>query len=215
MKPDLNNPPSEFPRPRERKKIVPPVPRPFDFGFTARRPLVPMRAVTMFLDRGPRQVLDLIEEGKLRWAFDIRSAGARHREVRVLRQSLFEFSGLYSPPDRAFQLLDVEFSKIINLILPRGVVVTPAQIFQRGRPSTNFHKKLRVPSATVRNLLFPREPILRGTEIARCFCCDAQHVMNLLKEKSLLRLNLRLGPKASPLITRASVIQFLQDRRIS
>jgi len=47
---------------RVAKKIVPPVPRPFDFGFTPQRPLVPMRAVTMFLNRNAKDVLSLIED---------------------------------------------------------------------------------------------------------------------------------------------------------
>ena len=33
----------------------PPVPRPFDFGFTASRPLVPLPAVLMFLKKGPHR----------------------------------------------------------------------------------------------------------------------------------------------------------------
>jgi hypothetical protein len=202
-------------RQRGRKQVVAPVPRPFDFGFTPQRPLVPMRAVTMFLNRSSRDVISLIEAGKLLWAFDIRSAKARQREVRVLRQSLFEFSGLYAPAETSPQRGDSEFLKIVDLILPAGVVVSPAQIFQRGRPTTHFHHKLRLPSATFQKLLFPREPILRGTEIARCFCCEPQHVINLLREKSLQAVNLRLGPKASPLITRGSVVQFLKERRMS
>jgi hypothetical protein len=200
---------------RVAKKIVAPVPRPFDFGFTPQRPLVPMRAVTMFLNRDAKDVLSLIEDGKLRWAFDIRSVKATHREVRVLRQSLFEFGGLYSPSEPLEERGDLEFLKIINSVLPPGVVVSPSQVFRRGKATTNFHVKMRVTSATFRKLLFPREPILRGTEVARCFCCLPQHVLNLVKEKSLQGVNLRLGPKASPLITRASVVQFLKERRMS
>jgi hypothetical protein len=63
--------------------------------------------------------------------------------------------------------------------------------------------------------LFPREPILRGTEVAQCFSCLSQHVINLLREKSLAAVNLRRGPKASPLILRSSVVEFLRQRRMS
>src|SRR5579871_6890261 len=92
--------PQRKPHGRARKEeAVAPIPRPFDFGFTARRPLVPLRAVSMYLDKGTRQVLTLIEGGTLRWTFDIRSTRAARREVRVFRQALFEFTGLYAPTE--------------------------------------------------------------------------------------------------------------------
>jgi len=81
-------------KPREAAPVAAPVPRPFDFGFSERRPLVPLPAVMMFLDRTANEVVELIEDGKLRWAFDIRTTKAGSREVRILRQSLFEYTGL-------------------------------------------------------------------------------------------------------------------------
>ena len=86
--------PPDEPPPRRDSNIAAPLPRPFDFGFTARTPLVPLPAAVLFLNRKQRAVMALIESGELRWAFDIRSAGASTREVRVLRDSLFEFAGL-------------------------------------------------------------------------------------------------------------------------
>src|SRR5262245_46033253 len=62
--------------PRFKRCVSAPVPRPFDFGFTARRPLVPLSAACLFLNKDSAEVIDLIEQGKLRWAFDIRSARA-------------------------------------------------------------------------------------------------------------------------------------------
>jgi hypothetical protein len=201
-------------RRRQRPAVVAPIPRPFDFGFTAQRPLVPMRAVTMFLNLSPREVLALIEEGKLRWAFDIRTTNATRREIRVLRQSLFEFTGLYSP-QAAPRNETEEFLKIINLILPAGVIVPPPVASTPPACPRSFFIKMRLPSASFQKLTFPREPVLRGTEIARCFSCNNQHVHNLLGEKTLQSLNLRGGPKASPLVTRASIIEFLKQRRMS
>ncbi len=207
-------------RRRARPVIVAPVPRAFDFGFTARRPLVPLRAVTMFLNMNAREVLALIEEGKLRWAFDIRSGKAQRREVRVLRQSLFEFTGLHAPTARADNAEREEFLKVIELILPPGTVVSPTKIPGRevglaADESANFHLKLRLPSASFQKLIFPQEPILQGTEVARCFSCLSQHVLNLIDEQTLQAVNLRRGPKASPLVTRSSVIKFLKERRMS
>ena len=200
--------------------IVAPVPRAFDFGFTARRPLVPLRAVTMFLNLNAREVLSLIEEGKLRWAFDIRSGKARRREVRVLRQSLFEFTGLHAPSAKPDNAEREEFLKVIDLILPPGTVVSPGKIHGReidsvAEEARNIHLKLRVPSALIPQMTFPQEPILQGTEVAQSFSCLSQHVLNLIGEQSLQAVNLRRGPKASPLVTRSSVIKFLKERRMS
>lgn len=200
-----------------------PVPQPFDFGFTARRPLVPLSAVAMFLNKSAREVLSLIEDGKLRWAFDIRSAKSSRREIRVLRESLFECSGLFSSGELLPEAEKGEFSKVMDQILAKGVVLSPVR-FHRIPPklctrgSRSFHLKLRVSARSVpllRKRIFPAEPLLRGTEIARCFSCMNQHVLNLIKEKSLPAVNLRCGPKASPLVPRASVVEFLEKRRLS
>jgi hypothetical protein len=206
------------PKSKPQSPLAPPVPRPFDFGFTERRPLVPMRAVTMFLNKNSRDILSLIEDGKLRWAFDIRSARATRREVRVLRQSLFEFTGLYQLPETPASA-DAEWRQIINLVLPPGIVVSPnampGRAGGRAQKPSPIHLKMRLPADSVQNLLFPREAILQGTEIAQCFSCDNQHITNLIAENSLHALNLRRGPKASPLVTRASVVEFLKQRRMS
>ncbi|HZQ47003.1 MAG TPA: hypothetical protein VFC07_08330 [Verrucomicrobiae bacterium] len=203
--------------------LVPPVPRPFDFGFTAKRPLVPLAAVAMFLNKSAREVLALIEDGKLRWAFDIRSAKASRREVRVLRQSLFEYAGLFAKGEILPEAEKGEFAKIMDSLLAEGVVLSPANFHLIPsklctRTGRSFHNQLRLKARSVsllRKQVLPKEPLLRGTEIARCFSCLNQHVLNLIKEKSLRTINLRRGPKASPLVPRASVIEFLEKRRMS
>lgn len=48
-----------------------------------RRPLAPIGAAMMLLDLDEDQVLSLIEEGGLAWAWDIRGPGASRREVRI------------------------------------------------------------------------------------------------------------------------------------
>jgi len=206
-------------RGRPRKEVVAPVPRPFDFGFSPSRPLVPLAAAMLFLNKNSKQVLALIEDGQLRWAFDIRRAGVERREVRVLRQSLFEFTGLHAPPTERAGDTETEFAEIMEKILPPGMVVTPTVaggvgFKRRARATRKFQVQMRLPAVEFRQILFPREPILRGTEVAQCFSCLSQHIINLLKEKSLVALNLRRGPKASPLITRASVVEFLRQRRM-
>jgi hypothetical protein len=160
----------------------PPVPRPFDFGFTASRPLVPLPAVLMFLNKRSPQVLALIEEGKLRWAFDIRTAGAATREIRVLRQSLFEYTRLCVPDENLDESDEREFAGVVDLILPADK---------------------------------PDGLALRGTEVARCFSCTPQHVLNLVREKSLRAVDAPRKAHVSPPIVRASVVEFLKKRRMS
>ena len=209
-------------KPREAAPVAAPVPRPFDFGFTERRPLVPLPAVMMFLDRSANEVIELIEDGKLRWAFDIRTTKAGSREVRILRQSLFEYTGLYVREPEADKLVTEkeEEREIMNLILPEGTMISSTS-FQNG--STNWRKpvpqpvlrKLRVSVFSFQKMLFPSEPVLWGTEIAQCFSCNSQHIINLVRENSISAVNLRRGPKASPIITRGSVIEFLKKRRMA
>ena len=188
------------PRPRRLAVPAPPVPRAFDFGFTARRPLVPWPAVLMFLNQRPAKVLALIEEGKLRWAFDIRSAGAVTREIRVLRQSLFEYTRLCVPDEKLDESDEREFAGIIDLILP------PDDVPKAGR------KAARAP---VFALAKPLEAALRGTEVARCFSCSPQHVLKLVREKSLRVAEGCRTAHGSPAVTRASVAEFLRKRRMS
>src|SRR5260221_12349369 len=76
-------------KPREAPPVAAPVPRPFDFGFTERRPLVPLPAVVMFLGRAADEGVELIEGGQLRWAVDICTAKAAPPEGRGPRQNLF------------------------------------------------------------------------------------------------------------------------------
>ena len=200
--------------------IVPPVPRPFDFGLAACRPLVPMPAAVLFLNRNGHAVMKLIEEGRLRWAFDLRSARAEHKSVRILRQSLFEYAGLYVSEPEGPTTEEQEFLRVVELILPAGTSLSAAT-FQSGptqwrKPAPkSVLQKLRVSVYAYQKLLFPAEPVLWGTEIAQCFSCNSQHVRNLIQENSLQAVKVRRGPKASPMVTRASVVDFLRKRRIS
>ena len=207
------------PEPPRRTAIEPPVPRPFDFGFSALRPLVPLSAAILFLNRNSKNILKLIEAGELRWAFDLRSPGTEHRQVRILRQSLFEFAGLVERVEAEDEREEVELQGAIDLVLPKGVVVTPRSLQPMDNGSLrlggNFQLKLRLAAPDFHRLHFPAEPVLRATEVGRCFSCNGQHVLNLIKAGALQAVNLRRGPKASPLITRASGVEFLKQRRIS
>jgi hypothetical protein len=181
--------------PRRERPPVAPLPRPFDFGFTARCPLVPLPAVMLFLDRKQRAVVALIESGQLRWAFDIRSASAATREIRVLRDSLFEYTRL-RPREHFHESDQVEFTEITRAILPER------REKRRRRSAPSF-----MPAKE-------REPVVTGAEVAQCFSCSTGHVRKLLRD-NLLRAPCRRASGDAVLLLRASVVEFLRKRRMT
>jgi hypothetical protein len=182
----------DSPPPHGKPVPVVPVPRPFDFGFTARCPLVPLPAVMLFLDQKQRAIVALIEAGQLRWAFDIRSASAATREIRVLRDSLFEYTRL-RPREHYHESDRHEFADIIRAILPEP--------------------KQKRPQRTPTSAIAP-EPVVTGAEVAQCLSCPPGHVRKLLRE-NLLRAPGRHKPGDAVLVLRASVIEFLWKRRMT
>lgn len=54
------------------------------------RPLIPVEAAMVLLDRDEDEVLGAVESGTLAWAWDIRREGADRRELRIWRDSLLE-----------------------------------------------------------------------------------------------------------------------------
>ena len=57
--------------------------------------------------------------------------------------------------------------------------------------------------------------VVKSTELQRLFSCSSSHVHRLIKDKDLVALNAATtGPNGFARITRASVIAFLQARRI-
>jgi hypothetical protein len=178
--------------PRREPRPVVPVPRPFDFGFTASWPLVPMPAIMLFLNRKQRAVVGLIESGQLRWAFDIRSANAATREIRVLRNSLFEYTRLR--PRECFHESDRhEFADIIKVILPEP------------KPDRHNNQPVRTDKS---------EPLVTSSQVAQCFSCSTGHVRKLLREK-LLRAPAGRAAGDDVVLRRASVIEFLWKRRMT
>ena len=159
-----------------------------------------MSAVMLYLDLKPRAVLALIESGKLRWAFDIRSESASARTVRVLRESLFEYTRL-RPREKFYASEELEFAELVKGVLP-----------ERQEKKTGAALRTSSPFAKGR---VPTEPALRGTEVARCFSCSASHINRLAREKTLRALNCPRRAKAPLLISRSSVIDFLRRRRIT
>jgi hypothetical protein len=183
--------------PKDKRKLgalFPPVPTSkFNFAVAAGR-LVPLPAAALLLNRARRDVLALIEEGRLRWAFDVRAAGRSRGEIRVLGQSIMEFAGLCPADWVRRRNEDEEFLHLIKLVLPPGFLLKSAPA---------------VPGS-----LAPAQWVLRGSEVVQCFSCSPDHVHNLIAEKSLETTTLRSTLNSTPLITRDSVVKFLKSRRV-
>lgn len=57
------------------------------------RPLIPIEAAMVILDRNEDEVLAAVESGALAWAWDIRRAGSERREIRIWRDSILDVIG--------------------------------------------------------------------------------------------------------------------------
>ncbi len=94
----------------------------FDLQLPAGRPLIPIEAVMVLADRDEDDVLNLIDIGMLRWAFDIATPGTDRRELRIFRESLIDYlRGDTAAMGRKNQTETVE--GIIARILPRPSIV--------------------------------------------------------------------------------------------
>lgn len=69
----------------------PPAPMHAPIPFQIRRPLLDVPTCSTITDRPTEEILDLIQSGRLRLAFDLAKPGARRRELRVLGRCLAEY----------------------------------------------------------------------------------------------------------------------------
>ncbi len=135
------------------------------------RPLVPIEAAMVMLDRDEDQVLCLIEAGGLTYAWDIRSQNAERREVRIWRDCLLA--------------------------------------------SINGSPQPEHPEDTVLNSLVPHTAEIRSTQLRRIFTASQGHIQNLINQGLLHGLNEACtGPNGYVRVQRASVVNFLRNRRI-
>lgn len=76
------------------------------------RHLIPLEACQILLDLDEDSILGAIENGRLGWAWDIRTPGAERREIRVWRESLMaKMAG-------ADGSVDTEIDQVVESILP-------------------------------------------------------------------------------------------------
>ena|ERR1035437_6704982 len=76
------------------------------------KPLLPVRGVVSIIDKSEDQVLALIEEGKLAWAWDVALAIRRghRREIRVLPATIADFLRGHT--------CSLEWADVLRLLLP-------------------------------------------------------------------------------------------------
>ena len=80
-----------------------------------KRPLVNLWTAVAALDRSSYEVLALIEEGKLRFAWNIALRDVGSRDIRILTQSIVEFQNCQPAP----RLSDAEdFQRAVKFIFP-------------------------------------------------------------------------------------------------
>lgn len=160
------------------------------------RPLVPVEAVIVCLDREPDDVAMLIEQRYLRYAFDIRSERGEDGELitraypRVWRESVLEYYRTSGAGDYRTLLTD-------------RFPATP-------------HEEKTFAAATrrlIESFLPHRKPALRVTEVGRVLSCTKEHVNNLVADR-LLVASKASTVNTSAEITRESFIQFLLNRRM-
>ena len=156
-----------------------------------KRPMVDVWAACAALDCSEDAVVNLIDEGRLRFAFNLASRHAHTRRcVRILSHSLAEFQAGAGPNVGAMSAAEdaKAFAAALKLIFP---AVT--------RYATGLST-------------------IRVTTIGRKFNMGTDHVLNLCDEKSLRLVPgtvRRTGPNGSPQVDFSSVAKFLADRRLS
>ncbi|MDB6111298.1 MAG: hypothetical protein JWR69_3048 [Pedosphaera sp.] len=154
-----------------------------------RMPLLDVAAVRGALGVDEDDVLLLIEDRVLPWAFNIAvkcgvqkmgewSERTLRREIRVLSKCVTQYQSIggYKAAKR------IEWPEALRLILPND------------------------------------KPFLLGTELEQAFICSNELVIDLVKSRQLDLMpgtDYRRGRGGSPVITRASVERFLKARRIN
>lgn len=138
----------------------------------AARPLVPVEACMVLLDRDEDDILSAIDSGVIHWAWDIASPGAARREIRIWRDSLLAL--LQHTKER-----EADEGQVLSGFLPQRDI--------------------------------------RTTEIQRWFSCSSTHVHAMLDQSvftEVRRPAALSGPMSYSVVSRGSVVAFLQARRV-
>ena len=191
--------------------------RHFDFRISATGGLVTMAMAALLLDRPLKVIHEWIELGRIRWAFDLRREKAIQREVRILRGSLLECAGLVEPVKQDARSDEEDFKGCVESLIPAGFQLNPITVSACDRllrEWTRNHQLVEKPLEGLQKMLYPADPVILGTEVASYLSCSPDHVGRLVSGGCLKAASVRRGPRATPLIFRASLVEFLKKRRL-
>src|SRR5713101_9562517 len=91
------------------------------------RPLLSIKTAMVVLNRAEHQVMRLIKQGALAWAFDVRRASSQRAAVRIFRPCLAEYLATHKPPDPVTRDLE----EVLQAILPAEGPLVPATLVAR------------------------------------------------------------------------------------
>ena len=88
------------------------------------KPLLPVRGVCSLIEKNEDQVLKLIQDGSIAWAWNVAVNRKRghSRELRVLPAAVADF--MHGRPCK------LTFADVFSLLLPDGPIVTSLEIYQ-------------------------------------------------------------------------------------
>lgn len=101
-----------------------------------RRPMVSIWTVVSIIDRSEDHVLRMIDEGKLRFAFDLRQKKSGKQFVRVLSKSVCDFvNKVPAPPISDAE----EFDQVVGILFPLSTPMIRATLIARAFNVCNQH----------------------------------------------------------------------------
>jgi hypothetical protein len=99
------------------------------------RPLLSMKTAMVVLNRDERQVMRLIKQGALAWAFDVRRASSQRAAVRIFRPCLAEYLETPEPPGPDPRNLE----EVLHAILADDAPLVPATAVARAFGCSGAH----------------------------------------------------------------------------
>ena len=101
------------------KAAVEPVSQPVTPARQRSKPLLPVRGVCSLVDKNAEQVLQLLEEGALSWAWDV-SLARKRREIRVLPAAVADYLKGHT--------CELKWADVLDLMVPDAPTVPASDI---------------------------------------------------------------------------------------
>jgi hypothetical protein len=158
------------------------------------RPMLGVESIRALTGLSEDEILAEIQSGKIRWAFNL--SGAKRQTVAPRRPSDSALRTPHSESHRCYlRVWNRSIICYVNPSLPQPADLAVALTF----------------------ILPHSRPALRCTELMRSFNVSSQHILNLVDDGLLAKAPSASSPpnsRTSPIVTRNSVISFLESRRL-